>query len=355
MAALLAAAVVGLLYAKVIVAAAVDWWLPTAPPLTTDAIAAWVALHDATQPLELHHVPTPELPPLPADVLSLQCSDSAALRALGPLPPALTILLCEHCPNLRVIGPLPASLKVLACNGLGACSLPALPPQLTSIWVWDAPGLRQLPPLPSALITLRLHDLTLDALPSLPGTLTQLKLRWCTLRTLPPLPRSLRKLHVRGNSTLRALPPLPPSLLKLHCTCNASLRALPPLPHALQQLECVDNASLSAAPSAWPCNLQKLKWYLNGQGDRALPQLPCGLSKLILDGPFPAQLPLSLMKVQCASHSRLPDRRTPGVLLWAGAAGWTVDWAQHVAALHAVDRSYVARCGALPSAALLYL
>ena len=95
-------------------------------------VGVWLLVSDTSASLDLNNLGLAVLPPLPPDLVRLNCSHNK-LRALPPLPPRLEIFICSF-NKLTTLGPapLPPGLAVLFCtyNRLTTLGLHALPPDL---------------------------------------------------------------------------------------------------------------------------------------------------------------------------------------------------------------------------------
>jgi hypothetical protein len=108
-------------------------------------------------------------------------------------------------------------------------ALPPLPADLTQLVCTDN-FLSALPPLPSGLRILNAARNRLTELPDLPITLTKLDVTENKLAALPPLPATLEQLYCSHNClTDQSLVLWPPRLHTLHCSHNR-LRLFPEIP-----------------------------------------------------------------------------------------------------------------------------
>ena len=114
------------------------------------------------------------------------------INSLPPLPASLQVIDCSNTP-ITSLPPLPDSLKILACNYTKITSLPPLPKSLQCLFCSDTP-ITSLPPLPDSLNSLTCFHTKITSLPSLSDSL---KLIYCfntPITSLPPFPASLDSL-----------------------------------------------------------------------------------------------------------------------------------------------------------------
>lgn len=143
--------------------------------------------------LDLSHLGLYELPPLPHNLIVLQCTNNQ-LSSLPDLPSSLQVLQCSS-NQLTSLPTLPPWLRTFTCQFNQLTTLPALPPHLTMM-LCDANQF--------------------ETLPDLPQSLTYLSCSMNRLVSLPHLPQRLEKLYCSQN-TLKALPELPSTLVGLAC------------------------------------------------------------------------------------------------------------------------------------------
>ena len=115
--------------------------------------------HD-TRHLLIHGHDIRRLPPLPPNLLSLNCQYNQ-LTELPELPPMLRELNCQH-NQLTHLPPLPVGLTILFCGMNQLTELPTLPPHLLHLSCYENP-IKRLPSLHS-LHLLDCHDTQLQEL-----------------------------------------------------------------------------------------------------------------------------------------------------------------------------------------------
>lgn len=188
------------------------------------------------------------------DNLEILDFTSASLSQLPPLPPNLTSLNCSNQQaNLPpgqqfTLTSVPQGLTEFNCAANGLTALPPLPSGLLRLHCeWNA--ISALPPLPTGLKRLYCEENNLTSISTLPGGLTALSCSANPINTLPALPASLDYLVCMQNN-LTTLPALPTVLRVLQCDRN-SLSTLPPLPTGLEILYCSYNL-LTSLPALGP-------------------------------------------------------------------------------------------------------
>ncbi len=262
-----------------------------------DRVDAWAAAGNRTIPLDLLRMGLTELPPLPDDVLHLNCSHNK-----------LT--------TLQVV--LPHDLLILDCGDNELVALPDLPPKL---------------------LALHAVNCLLEALPALPPTLLYLLCGNNNLRTLPALPMQLETLSCYGNK-LRALPALPPSLTTL-VFCNTEISRVPPLPAGL--------VTLSWGPLQ-PTRPVRAGRTMPARDVRLAPIRRMEMARIVV------YLPPALQRLAVPGWDWLPDRAPPelqelyvGADMFESASVFQAKWSE----VHAAARR---RLGAyLPPAAMLFV
>jgi Leucine-rich repeat (LRR) protein len=124
-----------------------------------------MALNNANDELILSDQDLAELPPLPPNLIRLECEGNR-LTSLPPLPATLEILICGH-NKLTELPPLPAGLKVLSCEGNQLTSLPQLPQSLIELDC-EYNQITELPQIPARLKGLNVKDNPIIKLRNLP-------------------------------------------------------------------------------------------------------------------------------------------------------------------------------------------
>lgn len=246
-----------------------------------DRIDLWLEANDPGATLDLSNSTLRSLPPLPANLQSLNISNAfdtegpgqypktwpAGLRELNisknnlsnlpdNLPDTLTSLDAATC-SLKRLPKLPRSLEMLHVAGNELDALPDMPPGLRGLDARSNKIRGVSAALPGTLTKLYLSNNPLRVVPRLPDGLTHLHLDGAGLRNLPSLPRELVELSVQDNVLMR-LDHVLPSGLKILVASDNPLMELPILPDGLERLS-VNSTLVSQLPAVLPANLG----YLN--------------------------------------------------------------------------------------------
>lgn len=169
-----------------------------------------------------------------------------SLTQLPPLPEELTSLECSFNPLSELPDPLPSQLRSLVCVQVPLKKLPPLPSTLLHLNCCHS-AIQELY-LPDGLLTLYCNHIPLHCLPSLPSTLTDLICGSAYLSSLPSLPETLKHINIMDtSSSLTTLPPLPSALRSL-VVCSDHIDTLQPLPNNLRLL-LINNTKISKLPA----------------------------------------------------------------------------------------------------------
>ena len=242
--------------------------------------------------LDLSNLGLKTLPPLPAGLRVLNCSNNLLETLDGLLPRTLIML---DCGNNRLTGlpdPLPPYLYTLDCENNRLTRLPEVMPDRITRLCMDYNQITELPAaLPSALEMLSVDNNLLTELPAaLPAELRLLYANKNRLTHLPAvLPRGLTSLMVSDNQ-ITEFTEFPPDIDHLYLCKNPAPGLLPPLPPALKRLT-VCGLGIKALP-ALPPRLEMLRASENKL--TSLPTLPATVTDICVGHNYLTALPLPL-------------------------------------------------------------
>jgi Leucine-rich repeat (LRR) protein len=174
-----------------------------------------------------------EFPPIPDDVISLNCEGNRLLKSLKGLPKGLKKLYCGGCTLKELIG-LPDGLEYLNCDNSDIEVLDNLPNSIKTIKItYYYSKLRTIKSLPSELKVLDLELLTslTEIQCEFPLKLRKLNLFMTNLEKIPKLPDSVRYVDI-SHTAINELTYLPPNLKVLSIE-TTYIRELPELPSTL--------------------------------------------------------------------------------------------------------------------------
>ena len=261
--------------------------------------------------LNLSRLGLKTLPPLPKELLYLNCEDNMLETLPDPLPPGLLSLDCKNNQLTHLPETLPVSIFSIACDRNNLVRLPAvLPDQLSHINV-DFNRLTELPAtLPRELSMLSADDNLLTEIPELPSSTKMLIVGYNRLTRLPTLPEGLVMLTANNNLITEFPAAFPPGLKTMFLCRNPAPGMLAPLPVTLERLTAC-GLGMTALPSPLPPKLNMLRVSHNKL--TSVPPLPATLTDVCFAHNYltalPTPMPPNLKSISAVGNllAWLPD------------------------------------------------
>jgi Leucine-rich repeat (LRR) protein len=176
-----------------------DYWMPIDSHNTHPIISAFPA--ETLKILSLCRLNLSELLPLPVGLKKL-CLTGCNVPLPNPMPPTLNDLICCEMEYLTELPPLPASLTYLDCSDNAIKKLPELPLRLQYLDCSSNSISGELR-LPASLTYLECSHNRITSIHTLPPRIRLIVCAFNRIKELSPLPTSLRTLNFSANPIKR--------------------------------------------------------------------------------------------------------------------------------------------------------